>query len=113
MTKLRLFTLLLLLSCNAFAELSITDFQSKSKTQTSNTYINGLSSGFNAINSKLVAEDAVPLYCLPPFLNLTTANYRQIISMGIQELGLVVSVKPNVDQILLNELIKLYPCGYN
>jgi hypothetical protein len=33
--------------------------------------------------------------------------------MGIKELGPELSIKPNVDQILLNELIKLYPCGYN
>jgi hypothetical protein len=113
MSKLRLFTLLLLLSCNAFAGLSIADFESKSKKQATNAYIKGLSGGLNAINSKLVAEGAVPLFCFPPFLNLTTANYRQIITIGINELGPEITVKPDVDRILLNQLIKLYPCGYN
>lgn len=114
MIKPKLFSLLLLLlSCNAFAGLSISDYLNKSKTQVNNTYINGLSNGFQTINSQLVAQDTVPLYCLPPFLNLTTANYRQIITIGINELGPEMSIKPNVDQILLNQLIKLYPCGYN
>jgi hypothetical protein len=113
MTKIRLFTLLICLSCNAFAGLSIRDFEDKNKVQSTNSYIKGLSSGLNTMNRELAAGDTVPLFCLPPYLNLTTANYREIIALGVKELAPNVIPRPDIDQILLNQLITLYPCGYN
>lgn len=99
-------------SLNAWAELSIADFENKSKVQSGNTYILGLSSGLNNANKTLVANKQVPFYCFPPYLKLTISDYREIIAAGIKELE-NTPVKPSVDEILLKKLIKLYPCGYN
>ncbi|QWD64677.1 hypothetical protein [Polynucleobacter sp. MWH-UH2A] len=102
----------ILASPNAWADLSIADFENKGKTQSTNTYLLGLSSGLNATNKALIAKKQVPLYCYPPYLNLTIADYREIIFTGIKELD-DNPVKPSVDDILLQKLSKLYPCGYN
>ena len=99
-------------SFNAWADLSIADFENKSKTQTTNTYLLGLSSGFNTANKVLVANKQVPLYCFPPYLKLSISDYREIVAAGIKEIA-DNPVKPNVDDILLKKLSKLYPCGYN
>ncbi|MBU3565340.1 hypothetical protein [Polynucleobacter sp. MWH-HuK1] len=97
----------------AYADLTITDFENKSKTRSTNTYLLGLSAGLNAANNKLTSINQVPLYCFPPYLKLTTNNYREIISLGIQDLTPSNPVKPSVDEVLLQQLIKIYPCGYN
>ena len=117
MVKLKTLLILPLLfgaitSLNAWAELSITEFENKSKVQSGNTYLLGLSSGLNNANKTLVANKQVPLYCFPPYLKLTISDYREIIAAGIKELE-NTPVKPSVDEILLKKLIKLYPCGYN
>ena len=102
-----------LTSLQAYAGLSIADFENKSKTRSTNTYLLGLSAGLNAANNQLSNINQVPLYCFPPYLNLTTNNYREIISLGIKDLTPSNAVKPTVDEVLLKQLIKLYPCGYN
>lgn len=117
MVKLKTFLILPLLfgsitPFNARAELSIGDFENKSKVQSNDTYLLGLSSGLNAANKALVAKKQIPLYCFPPYLKLSVSDFRDIIAMGIKEVE-SNSVKPSVDEILLKKLIKLYPCGYN
>jgi hypothetical protein len=79
------------------------------------TYILGVAGGLNAANSTLVIGKSTPLFCLPPFLKLTTANYKEIIALGINDLGSNKLDKQSmdIDSILLKKLIELYPCGYN
>jgi len=67
----------------------------------------------NIANTWLNRDQQVPLYCFPPYLNLTNANYKDIISLGIKELEPNNPIRPSIDEILLKKLIKLYPCGYN
>jgi hypothetical protein len=112
MKKIFIILLGAFLSFNAFADLSIAEFENKSKAQSTNTYLLGLSNGLNTANTALIANNQPPLYCFPPYLNLTISNYREIITLGIQELA-TSPVKPSVDEILLKRLSKLYPCGYN
>ena len=99
-------------SFNAWADLSIVDFENKSKAQSIDTYLLGLSSGLNAANNALISNKQVPLYCFPPYLKLSISDYREIVATGIKEIA-DNPVKPNVDDILLKKLSKLYPCGYN
>jgi len=113
MIKNILFLLGALTSLNALADLSITDFENKNKAQSTNTYLLGLSAGLNTANKRLSANKQVPLYCYPPYLNLSIANYKEIISLGIQELSPDSPIKPSIDEILLKKLSVLYPCGYN
>ena len=113
MIKTLLLLLGTLISLNSWADLSIVDFENKSKTQTVNTYLLGLSAGLNNANTWLSTNQQVPLYCYPPYLNLTNANYKEIITQGIKELAPDSPMKPSIDEILLKKLIKLYPCGYN
>lgn len=109
------FTALLLLSQNAFASLSISEFEEKNKSQSTDTYILGFASGLSAANNALVQNKIPPLFCLPPFLKLTAADYKEIIALGIKDLP---ANRPNreatdIDGIMLKKLIQLYPCGYN
>lgn len=113
MIKTALLLLGTLVSLNSWADLSIADFEDKSKTQATSTYLLGLSAGLNIANTWLNRDQQVPLYCFPPYLNLTNANYKDIISLGIKELEPNNPIKPSIDEILLKKLIKLYPCGYN
>ena len=99
-------------SFNAWADLSIVDFENKSKAQSTDTYLLGLSSGLSAANNALIAKKQAPLYCFPPYLKLSISDYREIIADGIK--GITDNpVKPNADEILLKKLSELYPCGYN
>jgi hypothetical protein len=115
--KIMIKNILLLLgtlaSLNAWADLPIADFENKNKTQATNSYLLGLSAGLNTANAWLISNKQAPLYCYPPYLNLTSPNYREIITLGIQEFASDSSVKPSVDEILLKKLRALYPCGYN
>jgi hypothetical protein len=109
------FTFLFLLSQNAFASLSIAEFEEKSKSQSTDTYILGFASGLSTANSALVQNKTPPLFCLPPFLKLTVPDYKEIVALGIKD---VPANRPNreamdVNEILLKKLIQLYPCGYN
>lgn len=102
-----------LVSLHASADLSIADFENKSKTHSTNTYLLGLSSGLNTVNNKLSAIQQVPLYCYPPYLKLTINDYREMIVLGVKDLAPNSPIKPSIDDVLLKQLIKLYPCGYN
>jgi hypothetical protein len=107
--------LMLTVSQTAFSGMTVADFQAKSKTQAVEVYVLGLAGGVNAANSALVMGKSTPLFCLPPFLKLSTANYKEIIALGISDLGANKLDKQsmNIDSILLKKLIELYPCGYN
>jgi len=113
MIKNILFLLGALTSLNALADLSIADFENKNKAQLTNTYLLGLSAGLNTANKMLSGNKQVPLYCYPPYLKLSIANYKEIISLGIQELSPDSPFLPSVDEIILKKLSALYPCGYN
>lgn len=109
------FTVLILLSQNAFASLSISEFEEKNRPQNIDTYIVGLASGLSAANHALVLNKIPPLFCFPPFLKLTVADYKEIIALGIKD---IPANRPNreamdIDGIMLKKLIQLYPCGYN
>ncbi len=95
--------------------MTVSSFEAKSKTQAMDSYVLGLASGLNAANSALVANESTPLFCLPPFLKLTTANYKEIIALGIKDTSSNKLEKQSldIDPILLKKLIGLYPCGYN
>jgi hypothetical protein len=102
-----------LISLHAHADLSISDFENKSKANFTNTYLLGLSAGLNTANNKLNAIKQVPLYCYPPYLNLTINDYKEIIGLGIKNATPNSPAEPSIDEVLLKQLIKLYPCGYN
>jgi hypothetical protein len=109
------FAALFLLSQNAFASLSIAEFEEKNKSQSTDTYIVGLASGLSAANQALVLNKTPPLFCLPPFLKLTIVDYKEIIALGIKD---IPANRPNreamdIDGIMLKKLVQLYPCGYN
>ena len=112
-----IFTGLLMLAASqtAFCGMTIADFQAKSKTQAMDTYILGVAGGLNAANSTLVIGKSTPLFCLPPFLKLSTANYKEMVTMGINDLGnnKLEGQSMDIDSILLKKMIALYPCGYN
>lgn len=115
MKFINFFTCLLLLSQNAFASLSIAEFEEKNKSQNTDTYIVGLASGLSAANNALIQNKTPPLFCLPPFLKLTVVDYKEIIALGIKDIPVG---RPNreamdIDGILLKKLVQLYPCGYN
>lgn len=107
--------LMLTVSQTAFSGMSVADFQAKSKTQAVEAYILGVAGGLNAANSALVLSKSTPLFCLPPFLKLSTANYKEIITLGINDLGSnkLDRQSMDIDSILLKKMIELYPCGYN
>ena len=107
--------LMLIASQSAYSNMTVSNFEAKSKTQAVDSYVLGLASGLNAANSALVANESTPLFCLPPFLKLTTANYKEIIALGIKDTSSNKLEKQslNIDTILLKKLIELYPCGYN
>ena len=107
--------LMLLSSQAAFSSMTISSFETKSKTQAVDNYVQGLASGLNAANKALVAKESTPFFCLPPFLNLKTANYKEIISLGIKDAPTdkLERQSLDIDPILLKKLIELYPCGYN
>ena len=113
MIKILLLLLASLISLYAHADLSISDFENKNKANLTNTYLLGLGNGLNTANNKLKTIQQVPLYCYPPYLNLTINDYKEIIALGIKELTPNSPTKPSIDEILLKQLIKLYPCGYN
>ena len=107
--------LMLMVSQSAYSNMTVSSFEAKSKTQAVDTYVLGLAGGLNAANSALVANESTPLFCLPPFLKLTTANYKEIIALGIKDTSSNRLEKQSldIDPILLKKLIELYPCGYN
>ncbi len=107
--------LMLIASQSAYSSMTVSSFEAKSKTQAMDSYVLGLASGLNAANSALVANESTPLFCLPPFLKLTTANYKEIIALGIKDTSSNKLEKQSldIDPILLKKLIGLYPCGYN
>ena len=107
--------LMLIASQSAYSNMTVSSFEAKSKTQAVDSYVLGFASGLNAANSALVANKSTPLYCLPPFLKLTTANYKEIIALGIKDTSSNRLEKQSldIDPILLKKLIELYPCGYN
>ena len=102
-------------SQTAFCGMTVADFQAKSKTQAVEAYVLGVAGGVNAANSALVMSKSTPLFCLPPFLKLSTANYKEIITLGINDLGgsKLDRQSIDIDSILLKKMIELYPCGYN
>jgi len=93
--------------------LSIAEFEHKNKAQSTNAYLLGLSAGLNTANKRLSVDKQAPLYCYPPYLNLSKANYKEIISLSIQELSPESLIRPSTDEIFLKRLSVLYPCGYN
>lgn len=107
--------LMLAASQAAFCGMTVADFQVKSKTQAVEAYVLGVAGGLNAANSALVMSKSTPLFCLPPFLKLTTSNYKEIITLGINDLGSnkLDRQSTDIDSILLKKMIELYPCGYN
>jgi len=109
----KILLVLSLISCNAFADLSVADFQNKGKSESTNVYLKGLVDGLNIANSTMANEETPPLFCYPPFLKLSIGDYKKIINLGIGEAGGMAIRQINVDSILLNKLIELYPCGYN
>ena len=86
MKYIHFFTCLLLLSQNAFASLSIAEFEEKSKSQSTDTYILGFASGLSTANNALIQNKTPPLFCLPPFLKLTLVDYTEIIALGIKDI---------------------------
>jgi len=107
--------IMLTVSQTAFSGMTVADFQAKSKTQAVEVYVLGLAGGVNAANSALVMSKSTPLFCLPPFLKLSTANYKEIITLGINDLGgsKLDRQSIDIDSIFLKKMIELYPCGYN
>ena len=107
--------LMLTISQKAFCGMTVADFQAKSKTQAVEAYVLGVAGGLNAANSALAMSKSAPLFCLPPFLKLSTANYKEIIALGINDLGSnkLDRQSMDIDQILLKKMIELYPCGFN
>ena len=107
--------LMLAASQAAFCGMTVADFQAKSKTQAVEAYVLGVAGGLNAANSALVMSKSTPLFCLPPFLKLTTSNYKEIIILVINDLGSnkLDRQSTDIDSILLKKMIELYPCGYN
>lgn len=107
--------LMLAASQAAFCGMTVADFQAKSRTQAVEAYVLGVAGGLNAANSALVMSKITPLFCLPPFLKLTTSNYKEIITLGINDLGSnkLDRQSTDIDSILLKKMIELYPCGYN
>jgi len=104
---------LALISCNAFADLSVKDFHNKGQSESTKTYLKGLADGLNVANATMASEETPPLFCYPPFLKLSMHDYKKIIDLGIREADVKSISRVNVDSILLNKLIELYPCGYN
>ena len=102
-------------SQTAFCGMTVADFQAKSKTQAVEAYVQGVAGGLNAANSALATSKTNLLFCLPPFLKLSTANYKEIINLGIADLGSnkLDRQSSDIDSILLKKMIELYPCGYN
>lgn len=113
MIKILTFLAAALTSLHAYAGLSVAEFENKSKTLSTNTYLLGLSSGLNTSNKQLSTINQVPLFCYPPYLNLTINDYREMIVLGIKDIPTNSPTKPTIDEVLLKQLIKLYPCGYN
>ena len=113
MIKILTFFAAALTSLHAYAGLSVAEFENKSKTLSTNTYLLGLSSGLNTSNKQLSTINQVPLFCYPPYLNLTINDYREMIVLGIKDIPPNSPTKPTIDEVLLKQLIKLYPCGYN
>jgi hypothetical protein len=115
MKSIHFFTCLLLLSQNAFASMSIAEFEEKNKSQNTDTYIVGLASGLSAANNALVQNKTPPIFCLPPFLKLTIVDYKEIIALGIKDIpaNRLNRDVMDIDGIMLKKLIQLYPCGYN
>jgi hypothetical protein len=115
MKYIHFFTCLLLLSQNAFASLSIAEFEEKSKSQSTDTYILGFASGLSTANNALIQNKTPPLFCLPPFLKLTVVDYKEIIALGIKDIpaNKLNREAMDIDGITLKKLIQLYPCGYN
>jgi hypothetical protein len=107
--------LMLTISQKAFCGMTVADFQAKSKTQAVEAYVLGVAGGLNAANSALAMSKSAPLFCLPPFLKLSTANYKEIIALGINDLGSnkLDRQSMDIDQILLKKMTELYPCGFN
>ncbi len=115
MKSIHFFTCLLLLSQNAFASLSIAEFEEKNKSKSTDTYILGLASGLSTVNNALVQNKTPPLFCLPPFLKLTVVDYKEIVALGIKDIpaNKLNRAATDIDGIMLRKLIQLYPCGYN
>ena len=115
MKYIHFFTCLLLLSQNAFASLSIAEYEEKSKSQSTDTYILGFASGLSTANNALIQNKTPPLFCLPPFLKLTVVDYKEIIALGIKDIpaNKLNREAMDIDGIMLKKLIQLYPCGYN
>jgi hypothetical protein len=115
MKSIHFFTCLLLLSQNAFASMSISEFEDKNKSQNTDTYVIGLASGLSVANNALVQNKTPPLFCLPPFLKLTIVDYKEIIALGIKDIpaNKLNRESMGIDGIMLKKLIQLYPCGYN
>lgn len=111
----KLLPCLFLASSNAFASMSISEFETKIKSRDTDTYLIGLASGLNIANSSLKLNKNPPLYCLPPFLKLSASNYKEIISLGIKDIPASRQDRGtiDIDGILMKKLIELYPCGYN
>lgn len=107
--------LMLAASQTAFCAMTVAEFQAKPKTHAVEAYVLGVAGGLNTANSALVMNKSTPLFCLPPFLKLTTANYKEIIALGINDLGgnKLDRQSTDIDSILLKKMIELYPCGYN
>ena len=88
MIKILTFLAAALTSLHAYAGLSVAEFENKSKTLSTNTYLLGLSSGLNTSNKQLSTINQVPLFCYPPYLNLTINDYREMIVLARTHPGL-------------------------
>jgi predicted sulfurtransferase len=115
MKTIKILLCLLMASSNAFSSISISEFEVNANQKSTDAYINGLASGLDAANNSLTLKKKTSLYCLPPFLKLSTSDYKEIITLGMKD---IPANQPgrgsiDIDGILLKKLIALYPCGYN
>ena len=58
---------LALISCNAFADLSVKDFHKKGQSESTKTYLKGLVDGLNVANATMASEETPPFILLPTF----------------------------------------------
>jgi hypothetical protein len=92
------------------AEITVKLYQQIKHTDEFKFYLHGLGTGYSWANYFLKQHGQPELFCPPEKLSLTPQNYNNILAEQLKILGNKTGPDDFVDFILLDGLIRTFPC---
>lgn len=99
-----------LISLNAFAGMTVQEYQNFKDKDALSWYIVGLGNGFAFSNTKLESLKQKRLYCLPNNYKISTSELQGLLSESITEFDSKEVLNLQIEPMLLRKLIDTYPC---